>query len=100
MVLYLLVLPPLRSAASTMRFTKRSSVLSLLCAFSAVQKAAGLSVPRETPLGYKSTGKHGAVASEVAVCSEAGLEMLQKGGSAADAVSGTLFKPINPTWGS
>lgn len=70
-----------------MRFTTRSSALSLLYGLSAVHTAAGLSIPRGKPEGYKSTGKHGAVASEVAVCSEAGVDMLKMGGSAADAVS-------------
>jgi gamma-glutamyltranspeptidase/glutathione hydrolase len=33
-----------------------------------------------------TSGKHGAVATEVAECSQAGLEILEAGGSAADAV--------------
>lgn len=34
----------------------------------------------------QNSGKHGAVASEVAECSEAGLDILKAGGSAADGV--------------
>jgi gamma-glutamyltranspeptidase/glutathione hydrolase len=34
-----------------------------------------------------SFGKHGAVATEVKECSDLGVELLKKGGNAADAVS-------------
>lgn len=67
----------------------RSSALSLLCGLSAIHSTAGVSIPRNQQESYKSTGKHGAVASEVAVCSESGVEMLKMGGTAADAVSST-----------
>ena len=70
-----------------MRLTTLSPSSSLLCGLSAVYTAAALTVPRDEPTVYKSTGKHGAVVSEVAVCSEAGVDMLKIGGSAADAVS-------------
>lgn len=78
-----------------MRFTMRSSALSLICGFSVIHSAAGASIPRGQPEGYKSTGKHGAVASEVAVCSESGLEMLKMGGSAADAVSPSCWEYLS-----
>jgi gamma-glutamyltranspeptidase/glutathione hydrolase len=39
-------------------------------------------VERET----SSYGKHGAVATEVKECSDLGVELLKKGGNAADAV--------------
>lgn len=38
---------------------------------------------------YNLTGRRGAVACEVDVCSNAGAYILEKGGSAADAVCGT-----------
>jgi gamma-glutamyltranspeptidase len=42
----------------------------------------------------QSTGKHGAVASEVSECSAAGLEILKAGGSAADGVRMLLSKTL------
>lgn len=36
---------------------------------------------------HKASGKHGVVSTEVDVCSNVGADILQKGGSAADAVS-------------
>ncbi|CAK5263766.1 unnamed protein product [Mycena citricolor] len=38
---------------------------------------------------YQAQGKHGAVVSEVAECSDIGLSMLKKGGTAADAMIAT-----------
>ncbi|EIM86750.1 gamma-glutamyltranspeptidase [Stereum hirsutum FP-91666 SS1] len=74
-----------------MRLTMRSSALSLLCGLSAIHSTAGVSIPRNQQESYKSTGKHGAVASEVAVCSESGVEMLKMGGTAADAIIATAL---------
>lgn len=37
---------------------------------------------------YKTFGKHGAVATEVDVCSNVGADLLKEGGSAADAIIG------------
>jgi gamma-glutamyltranspeptidase/glutathione hydrolase len=51
---------------------------SLILAFTTVACAASSSTA--------SSGKHGAVATEVAECSEAGLEILKAGGSASDAI--------------
>jgi gamma-glutamyltranspeptidase / glutathione hydrolase len=39
----------------------------------------------------KEVGKKGAVASESSVCSKIGIQMLEKGGNAADALVGTVF---------
>lgn len=47
------------------------------------------SAPRLVPGGRSQVedGKLGAVASESAICSRAGTDMLERGGNAADAVS-------------
>ena len=44
------------------------------------------------PRNEVGVGRHGAVVTEVAQCSDIGLEMLLVGGSAADAVS----SPVDP----
>ena len=54
------------------------------------------SIPIETVTGDGLSGRHGedtlgAVACESSVCSEAGTEMLEMGGSAADAMVATVF---------
>jgi hypothetical protein len=52
-----------------------------------------------------SYGKHGAVATEVKLCSDLGVQLLKKGGNAADAVSLSsllrfhLFFLIECWWG-
>jgi gamma-glutamyltranspeptidase/glutathione hydrolase len=48
----------------------------------------------EDPLSIIEEGKLGAVASESAICSHHGTEMLKKGGNAADAVRGSLGLPL------
>ncbi|KAJ9480229.1 putative Glutathione hydrolase proenzyme (putative) [Pseudozyma hubeiensis] len=40
---------------------------------------------------YKVKGKHGAVSSEVDVCSNIGAQLLQQGGSAVDSIIGTAL---------
>lgn len=40
---------------------------------------------------YSEEDKNGAVASESAVCSEIGIDLLQRGGNAADALVGTVL---------
>jgi gamma-glutamyltranspeptidase/glutathione hydrolase len=55
----------------------RTKTWTLLLAY------AGLACAASTP---SSSGKHGAVATEVAEASQAGLEILEAGGSAADAI--------------
>jgi gamma-glutamyltranspeptidase / glutathione hydrolase len=45
-----------------------------------------LTVPSARAAAVTISGTHGAVASEVSECSEAGLSILKQGGSAADGV--------------
>lgn len=45
----------------------------------------------EPSLSKKFTDKLGAVASEAEICSTIGIDLLRKGGSAADAMVGTVF---------
>lgn len=60
-----------------------------------IKVAVGLSILRTsvlaTPLYRNGTAfesdKHGAVACESAVCTSIGIDILEKGGNAADAVS-------------
>lgn len=51
------------------------------------------SVVSAVPTDANSTDapKHGAVASESAVCSEIGISLLEQGGNAIDALVGTTF---------
>lgn len=46
------------------------------------------------PAQYHKKDDHGAVASEVGVCSQIGIDFLKKGGNAADAVSYWLLPGI------
>ena len=46
--------------------------------------------PRSTSQ-YEETDKLGAVASESSVCSRIGVDLIKAGGSAADALVGTVF---------
>jgi gamma-glutamyltranspeptidase len=59
--------------------------------FSLVSFVLGLGVVGQAvahPNSHNSTdAKHGAVASEAAVCSQIGIDILKKGGNAADSVS-------------
>lgn len=51
-----------------------------------------LAIARATPLQQATCqGKRGAVASESSVCSQAGIEMIEMGGNAADALVATVF---------
>ncbi len=47
---------------------------------------------------HECLDKRGAVASEVSTCSRIGVDLIQKGGNAADAVSGRSNPPlrVNP----
>ena len=44
-----------------------------------------------TPAAYHHDPKLGAVASESSVCSHIGIDLLKRGGNAADALVGTVF---------
>lgn len=55
---------------------------------------AGLSLPQalvKRNAAYHESDKLGAVASESAVCSRIGVNLLKDGGNAADALVGTVF---------
>ena len=47
--------------------------------------------PKLDDAQYHEKADHGAVASESAVCSKIGIELLKQGGNAADALVGTVF---------
>ena len=54
----------------------------------------GLALPnaqRRSATQYEENDKLGAVASESSVCSRIGVDLIKAGGSAADALVGTVF---------
>ncbi|KAJ9602401.1 hypothetical protein H2200_012943 [Cladophialophora chaetospira] len=84
-------------------FSPRAAKVSgyLYIMLSLLQLAFGLVVPpflqqvgaNPVPAVHQSyvPGTRGAVASESSICSEIGLDLLRKGGNAADALVGTVF---------
>lgn len=83
-------------------FHERSADLPLamhffhvVCTLLAVstQLACGGSLPRldKRTVAHQESNKRGAAASESAVCSRIGVELLKDGGNAADAMVGTVF---------
>lgn len=77
---------PLSASQSAMKFSQAfvAAALPFLVAPHAVDTNAASSYPR-------SGDKLGAVASESAVCSDIGIDLLKKGGNAADALVGTVL---------
>ncbi|KAI4107880.1 MAG: hypothetical protein LQ339_002490 [Xanthoria mediterranea] len=67
----------------------------VVCTLLAVstQLACGGSLPRldKRTVAHQESNKRGAAASESAVCSRIGVELLKDGGNAADAMVGTVF---------
>lgn len=75
------------------------SLLVAITVLLAVQLGLGVvSKPAPIPYHDKSKDKLGAVASESSVCSQIGIDLIQKGGSAADGVSvvGIGSSPTKP----
>lgn len=76
-----------------MSLNVRIAVALAFCGLSAF----GLTVPLSSELRgtnttqYEETDKLGAVASESSVCSRIGVDLIKIGGSAADALVGTVF---------
>lgn len=68
----------------------KKSNFSVSCVFAGVvfllRHAVAKPLPENSPQ-YHRKDDHGAVASEVGVCSNIGLDLLKQGGNAADAVS-------------
>lgn len=54
-------------------------------------QAFGLSIPFPGSYARTRRGRRGAVSSESATCSKIGAELIERGGSAADALVGTVF---------
>ena len=52
---------------------------------------ASPSAQRRSTTQYEENDKLGAVASESSVCSRVGVDLIRAGGSAADALVGTVF---------
>lgn len=64
-----------------------SATTSLSC-----PTASSSSAPAESsPVFHNEADKNGAVASESAVCSQIGIDLLKAGGNAADAMVGTVL---------
>ncbi|GAA98617.1 uncharacterized protein L969DRAFT_18069 [Mixia osmundae IAM 14324] len=57
-------------------------ICAVLCVSASPRFVAATSDPPSTPV----SGKHGAIATEVAACSQIGLQALKDGGTAADAI--------------
>ncbi|ELU43189.1 gamma-glutamyltranspeptidase [Rhizoctonia solani AG-1 IA] len=65
------------------------NVIAYLGLVSLVSASPAYYLPRELAESKTSTyGKHGAVATEIKQCSDLGVELLKKGGNAADAMIG------------
>lgn len=51
----------------------------------------GYAIPAHEAERHSAKSDNGAVASESAICSNIGIELLKKGGNAADAMVGTVL---------
>lgn len=67
-----------------------SSVIRLLAVVSACHYAIANPIALELRDSNAKHGARGAVASEDAICSQIGIDLLKQGGNAADAMVGTV----------